>query len=127
MSRRGTGFRVARPNGPWNAGSYQTGRMSNRRMQVYDKFDLRLGIEIKAWKASGITPLWWVLTSSDAFSTAAGWQRVKGRLDDVRSYDDSLYIPIRLKTGVEEADVIDDAVGQMRRVADKLLEASRHQ
>ena len=106
----------------WSEGSYQKGRMVNRSMQVHGKFDLRFGVELAAWRDSGLTPLWWVLTSSATYKTAGDWQRIKNCLDGVRSYDDSLYIPIRLKTGAEETRVIDDAVGQMSRVANKLLE-----
>ena len=109
----------------WNAGSYQRGRLVNRSMRVRGKFDLRFGMECRAWRDSGITPLWWVLSSSAAYDATGDWQRIKGSLDGVQSYGGYLYIPVRLKPGVEEAEVIEDAVRQMRRVADTLLEVSR--
>ena len=104
----------------WSPGSYATGWMLNRPMLVRGKFEMRFGIELKAWRDSGITPLWWVLTSSDSYRSDGDWQRIKSSLDDVWSYGDSLYIPIRLPTGVEESHIVDDAVAQMRRVADTL-------
>ena len=44
----------------------------------------------------------------------------------VRSYGDWLYIPVRLKTGVDEAAVIDDAVDRMRGIADVLLDVFKN-
>ena len=109
----------------WNAGSYQKGRLVNRSMIVHHRFDLRFGMECRAWRDSGITPLWWVLSNSVTYDATGDWQRIKECFDGVQSYDGSLYIPTRLKTGVEEAAVIDDAVQQMHRVADTLLEVHR--
>ncbi len=65
--------------------------------------------------------MWWVLTGC----RGGDWERIKNRVDDVQSYDGSLFIPIRLKTGVEEDVVVRDALRQLRRVADRLLD--RHQ
>ena len=107
----------------WSAGSYRSGRMVNRSMRVHDKFELRLGIELAAWRDWGVTPLWWVLTGC----RGGDWERIKNRVDDVQSYDGSLFIPIRLKTGVEEDVVVRDTLRQLRRVADRLLEACRHE
>ena len=102
--------------------SYLMKRDQGRAMLVHGKFKMRFGIELGAWRDSGITPLWWVLTSSESFSIFGHWLRIKQRFDGVRSYNDSLYIPVRLRTGVDEAGVIDDAVDRMRGIVDKLLE-----
>lgn len=107
----------------WNSGSYVNGRMANQTVRLHGKFELRLGIELKAWRDLGITPLWWVLTDSPA----GAWETIKRRVDDVKPYGGRLYIPIRLKLGVERDAVIRDAVKQMCRVADRLLEVSRHE
>ena len=104
-------------NRSYRAGAYRTGRGTGRFMRLHEKFDLRFGIELTAWRDSGITPLWWVLKSSDTFTIERYWLEIMRRLENVRSYGDSLYIPIRLKTGVQEADVIASAVEQMRRIA----------
>ena len=96
-------------------------------MRLHGKFELRFGIELGAWRDSGVTPLWCVLTGSESFSTLGNWLRIKQRFDGVRSYGDGLYVPVRLKTGVDEAAVIDDAVDRMRVViADVLLDVSRN-
>ena len=83
-------------------------------MLVHGKFQMRFGIELGAWRDSGITPLWWVLRDSESFRTVGHWSRIKGRIDGVRSYSDLLYIAVRLRTGVDERGVIDDAVERMR-------------
>ena len=102
--------------------SYQKRREEGRAMRVHGKFAMRFGIELGAWRDSGITPLWWVLTSSKSFDVLRHWLRIKQRFDGVRSYSDSLYIPVRLRTGVDEDSVIDDAVNRMRSIADTLLD-----
>ena len=66
--------------------------------------------------------MWCVLKGSEFFSTLGNWLRIKQRFDGVRSYGDLLYVPVRLKTGVDEAAVIDDAVDRMRGIADVLLD-----
>ena len=101
----------------YSPGSYRTGRGTGQRMQVHGKLDLRFGVELQAWRDSKITPLWWVLKGSDTYSIERDWLRIRRRLKDVRSYDDSLYIPVRLKTGVAESYVIADAVKQIGRIA----------
>ena len=102
--------------------SYRMQRDEGCVMRVHGKFELRFGIELGAWRDSGITPLWCVLTGSESFSTLGNWLRIKQRFDGVRSYGDLLYVPVRLKTGIDEAAVIDDAVDRMRRIADVLLD-----
>ena len=106
----------------WDAGSFRSRRMVNRSMRVHGEFELRLGIELPAWRDLGITPLWCVLTGSND----GDWERIKS-LDNVHPYEGWLYIPIRLKTGAEEDAVIRDAVKQVRGLADGLLAVIRHE
>ena len=106
--------------------SFRMQRDEGRAMRLHGKFELRFGIELGAWRDSGITPLWCVLTGSESFSTLGNWVRIKQRFDGVRSYGDWLYIPVRLKTGVDEAAVIDDAVDRMRGIADVLLDVFKN-
>ena len=101
-------------------GSYRAGWMRYRSMRMHDEFDMRLGIQVKAWRDLGITPLWCVLRG-----VVGHWQRIKAGLDDARSYRGRLHIPIRLPSHGDEARTIDDAVDQMRHVADRLVTA-RH-
>ena len=116
---------VAR-NVNYSGSSYRMRRDQGRDMLVHGKFQMRFGIEIRAWRDSGTTPLWWVLRSSGSFSTLGHWGRIKQRIDGVRSYSDWLYIPVRLRTGVDRSRVIDDAVQRMRGIADELLGVSRN-
>ena len=58
-------------------------------MRVHGKFDLRFGIELGAWRDSGITPLWCVLTSSASFSTLGHWLRIKQRFDSAKLTEES--------------------------------------
>ncbi len=90
------------------------------RIHAYDKFESRLGIDLLAWRDEGISPLWW------RFSPKTGvvgdhFKAIPELFNDVRRRHDGLHVPIRLKTGVEKDKVIDDAVAQMKRVADKVL------
>ena len=110
----------------YSRSSYRMRRDQGRDMLVHGKFQMRFGIEIRAWRDSGITPLWWVLRSSGSFSTLGHWGRIKRRIDGVRSYNDWLYIPVRLRTGVDGDRVIDDAVDRMHRIADTLLEVCQN-
>ena len=100
--------------------SYRMRRDQGRDMLVHGRFQMRFGLEIGAWRDSGITPLWWVLTSSKTFNVLGHWRRIKQHFDGVRSYSDSLYIPIRLRTVVDEEGIVDDAVGRMHGIADTL-------
>ena len=72
-----------------------------------------LCVDLNLWAAMGDTPIWiWAETEADpnrrlrdsdvAVSEDAGW----------------LYVPIHLKTGVEYQHVLEDAVLQLRRVAE---------
>ena len=114
---------IASFKGKWNGGSYRSGRMVNRSMLVRGELELRVGIELPAWRDIGITPLWCVLTGSHE----GDWEQIKLRVDNVRSYDGSLCMPIRLKTGVEEDIVIRDAVKQVVGLTDRLLGVSRRE
>ena len=106
--------------------SFRKQRDEGWAMRLHGKFELRFGVELGAWRDSGITPLWCVLTGSESFSTLGNWLRIKQRFDGVRSYGDGLYIPVRLKTSVDEAAVINDAVDRIRGIADVLLDVSRN-
>ncbi len=109
------------------------GRASNsyytagRNLRVLGKFESWFGVDLKVWRANGITPLWWHVDCNEQLSGIAGHSKEICRLlDNVKEPDPNdrwLYIPIRLKTGVERDRVIDDAVTQMTQIADSLLKA----
>ena len=106
--------------------SYRMQRDQGREMLVHGKFQMRLGIEIGAWRDSGITPLWWVLTGSESYSLLGHWRRIKQRFDGVRSYGDSMYIPVPLRTGVDSSGVVDHAVARMHGITQTLLDVCQN-
>ena len=60
------------------------------------------------------------------FGTGAGVVRDHFKIipelyEDVRLRNNELYVPVRLKTNAERDGVIDDAVAQMKRIANKVL------
>lgn len=97
---------------------------AGRNLRLHAKFGAWLGVDLIAWRDQGITPIWLEHDTNDAFSGIEGKARLAEGLFDEAYVDDEdwLKIPIRLKTGVERDRVIDDAVRQMRDVADKLRE-----
>jgi hypothetical protein len=97
---------------------------AGRYLRLHAKFGLWLGVDLEAWRHRGITPLWSEHNTSGSFSGLEGKLRQARQLfDDAHEADGWLYIPIRLTTGVERDRVIDDAVRQMRGMADRFLEA----
>ena len=96
---------------------------AGRYLRVHGKFGLWLGIELEVWRDAGITPLWWLFQNSEFCGVAGHFEKIRELFDDVRVYENELlYVPIRLKTGVERDRVVEDAVDQMKRIADTLLE-----
>ena len=93
-----------------------------RYLRLHSKFGLWLGVELEAWRDRGITPIW---SQHDTNSSFSGVERkirqVRNLFDEAQEADGWLYIPIRLKTGAERDRVVDDAVRQMRAIADTLL------
>ena len=101
-------------HGPYNTGRY---------FGVYGKFQLWLGVDLKPWRDTGITPLWCDFKSETAI-TADHFKTNPELIVDATLYNEKrLYVPIHLKTGVERDRVVDDAAAQIKRVADILLEA----
>ena len=85
-----------------------------------------LGIDLRAWRDEAISPIWWT------FSTSTGvvrdhFKAIPELFNDVRHLGSTLYVPIRLKTGVERDRVKDDAVAQLKRIADQVLKAVPNQ
>ncbi len=98
-------------------GPYHTGRFFG----VYGKFQSWLGVHLKSWRDYGITPLWCDFKSETAI-TADHFKTNPELIAAAEFYGDGrLYVPIRLKISVERGRVVDDAVAQIKRVADHLL------
>ena len=107
-----------RPGNSW----YWTGRY----LRLHAKFGLWMGVHLQAWRDYGITPVWLEVYPSSSFSGVSGkpLQKIKNMVEDVQESDSgSLRIPIRLKTGVERDRLIEDAVNQVRSIADTFLKA----
>ncbi|MCY4191262.1 MAG: hypothetical protein OXD42_08080 [Rhodospirillaceae bacterium] len=93
---------------------------SGRYLILHEKFELWLGIDLLVWRDFGITPLWAQFSNNDSSGVAGHHQTILGLFDDAQVSENYLYIPIRLRTGVERDRVIGDAVAQMTRLADTL-------
>lgn len=94
---------------------------AGRGVRLYARFGSWFGIDFRVWSDCGITPLWWEINTNRPFSgiTAAA-SEVQNLLGAVGSDDGWVYIPIRLKTGVERDRVIDAIVEQIRSIGDRL-------
>ncbi len=92
---------------------------------VRDEFQLWLGVDLKLWQDNGITPLW---CEFKCLNKEAGITRgyFKGKEELIAGAlfpkGGRLLLPIRLKIGVERNRVEDDAVAQIKRIVDTLLE-----
>ena len=97
---------------------------AGRWLRLHAQFGLWLGVDLKAWRDWGITPIWSEHYTNESFSGVEGKMRQAEQLfDDAKGDDDVLYIPIRLTTGADRDRVVDDAVRQMRGIGDRLREA----
>ncbi|MCY4586246.1 MAG: hypothetical protein OXB98_09445 [Bryobacterales bacterium] len=99
---------------------------AGRYLRVHAKFGLWMGVHLQAWRDYGITPVWLEVYPSSSFSGVSGkpLQKIKNMVEDVQESDNgSLRIPILLATGVERDKLIEDAVNQVRSIADRFLQA----
>ena len=97
----------------WASGTYSSGRY----LRVYERFGLWLGVDLKVWRKSGITPLWWRTDNNEFSGVMERWLQFKNLFDDAQEINNQLYIPIHLKTGVERDKTIDHCVLQIREIA----------
>lgn len=98
---------------------------AGRYLKLHKRFGLWLGVDLEAWRDWGITPMWLKQHTGGSFAGVPGKtadQNVS-LFDEAQANKGVLYIPIRLKTGVERDDVIEDAVQQMRSIAVRFLDA----
>ena len=95
---------------------------AGRYLTLHSRFGVWLGVDLERWRDRGITPVWLEHDANYSWSGIEGrsWQAEK-LFDDAQDSDGCLYIPIRLTTGAERDRVLDDAVRQMRSIADRLL------
>ena len=104
---------------------YETGYY----LRISDRLELWLGVHLQKWRDSGTTPLWLWIKQTDFLRANGRWSTLQTRLSKLEGLRDyvpdryGLFIPIRLKTGVEQDRVVVDAVSQTTRIADTLLNA----
>ena len=96
---------------------------AGRYLRVHGRFGLWLGIELEVWRDVGITPLWWMIGNTTFHGVTGQLQTILALFDNAKLYENEqlLYIPIRLKTGVERDRVVEEAAAEMNRIADRLL------
>ena len=95
--------------------------VQGRYLRMHARFEAWLGVDLYAWGKWGITPIWAEHNTRSSSSGIEGQIRQAELLfDNVQEDDGWLYLPIRLTTGVERERVVDDAVLQMRSIAEKL-------
>ena len=92
---------------------------AGRYLRVHGRFGLWFGVEMRAWRDTGKTPLWWVVDNTE-FGRSEVWLALEGLFDEVEVYDQRKCIPIRLLTGVEREAVMMDAADRMQKIADRL-------
>ena len=102
---------------------YSTGRYLRFQGVAEGDFVLWLGISLKAWRNWGITPIWSRHYYKHFSGFKGGIRSAQMLFDDAQVTSSYLFIPIRLTTGADRARVIDDAVRQMRSIADRFREA----
>ena len=102
----------------WTGGMYSSGK----HVRFFGRFRLWVGFYPKVWQEFGITPLWLTTNrESEGFSDVVNetWPAdFDGRYDaKIIPPWDELCFPIRLKTGVEQHNVVKDAVKQIEEIA----------
>ena len=95
---------------------------AGRYLRLHGNLVTWIGIDLRVWHKAGITPLWWWLQDDASGSLTERLKTNPEISKDVEFNNGGLNIPIRLKTGVERERIIEDAVAQIKRVADHLLE-----
>ena len=97
---------------------------AGRYLRVHSRFQLWLGVHLEVWRDAGITPLWCWVDDANFRGVAGQLKKVRDHFDDAQLYEDStIWLPIRLRTGVERERVVEDATLQMTAIADMLLKA----
>ena len=96
-----------------------------RGARLHSRFGSWFGVDLAAWSHYGITPLWWEISTTEPFSgIMSAASKVQSLIEEAQDSDDGfVYIPLRLKTGVERDRVIDAVVEQIRSIGDRLNRA----
>ena len=93
-----------------------TAYRSGRYLRLAGRFVHFLGVDMKAWRTWGHSPIW-----SRHYSGVQGrLAEARALFEDAQTSDRYLWIPIRLTTGVDRARVIDDAARQIAHISKRL-------
>ena len=102
----------------WGNTAHSSGHFIN--IHAHHKFESWLGIHIIEWREAGISPLWLRFGTKTGI-VADHFKTIPKLFEDVRPRHNGLYVPIRLKIGVEREGVIADVVAQIEKITDKIL------
>lgn len=102
---------------------YDTGRF----FKALEKFEIWLGVALVPWRTTGISPLWLRAhaprkKSEDYANLGEQYFRLEEYFEDVYEGSYAKYLPIRLRTGVEQDQVVRDAADQVQRIAEQFKE-----
>ena len=89
------------------------------------QFGVWLGVDLIAWRDSGITPIWCEVHRTEWGGLIGHWSSVKRMFRDHQEYRNRLCFPIRLPSGVGKDQVIEDAVSQMRETVSRFEQVTR--
>ena len=101
----------------WASSTHETGHYL--RICARKKFGAWIGFPVVWWRDNGISPIWCRI--SDHGLNANHFQKIPELFKVVKMEGNRVWIPIRLKTGVEREKVIENCVGQIEQIATKVL------
>ena len=96
---------------------YATGQYL--RIHAGEKFDAWLGHHLKRWRDVGISPLWCRIRGHGL--NVNHFQTIPTVFNYVRQEGNDVWVPVRLKTGVEREKVVENAVVQIKQIASDVL------
>ena len=91
---------------------------------LFDESEFGLGVVLEPWGNTGITPLWLEVYPRSS-KLGKDYHRLEVSFEDVQKGEDSKgyprkYIPIRLRTGADRDEVIQDAADQVQCKVERL-------
>ena len=110
---------VARPDTRLSSGYSYTGQY----LYLREEYRLWLGVDLGSWKRWGRTPIWSEHDTADARSGLQGrMQYAQHVFRQAEASGNWLCLPIHLTTGVDRDRVVRDAVCQLRRIGQQLVD-----
>lgn len=101
----------------WASSAHETGHYL--KICARKKFSSWIGVPLRRWRDEGISPIWcWI---SDHGLNSNHFQKMPELFRVIKMEGNRVWIPIRLKTGVERDKVVENAVAQIKRIATEVL------